>query len=165
MQLQPLWRIAAFATTSAARCTPRPICRARWLGSQSGAVVRAISPVFAMPFSALIRRWRIWRGWSSPRRRLQRRWWRCAARRGNSAAEFERALAKQLPLLKRDGGFVREGYEPSLDESRNLRDASRLVVASMQARYADDAGVKGLRSATTMCSAISSKSQPSTATS
>src|ERR1700691_1932022 len=61
------------------------------------------------------------------------------------AAEFERALAEQLPLLKRDGGFVRHGYEPALDESRNLRDASRLVVASMQARYADDAGVKGLK--------------------
>jgi DNA mismatch repair protein MutS len=61
------------------------------------------------------------------------------------AREFERALSEQLPLLKRDGGFVREGYEPALDESRNLRDASRLVVASMQARYADDAGVKGLK--------------------
>src|SRR5579871_267194 len=61
------------------------------------------------------------------------------------AREFERALAEQLPLFKRDGGFVREGYEPALDESRNLRDASRLVVASMQARYADDTGVKGLK--------------------
>src|SRR5579871_4278598 len=61
------------------------------------------------------------------------------------AREFERALAEQLPLLKRDGGFVRESYEPALDESRNLRDASRLVVASMQARYADDTGVKGLK--------------------
>ena len=61
------------------------------------------------------------------------------------AAEFERALAEQLPLLKRDGGFVRQGYEPALDESRNLRDASRLVVAAMQARYAEDAGVKGLK--------------------
>jgi len=61
------------------------------------------------------------------------------------AREFERALAEQLPLLKRDGGFVRPGYEPALDESRNLRDASRLVVAAMQARYADDTGVKGLK--------------------
>ena len=61
------------------------------------------------------------------------------------AREFERALAEQLPLIKRDGGFVREGYEPALDESRNLRDASRLVVAAMQARYADDTGVKGLK--------------------
>ncbi|MCA6108804.1 DNA mismatch repair protein MutS [Bradyrhizobium cenepequi] len=61
------------------------------------------------------------------------------------AREFERALAEQLPLIKRDGGFVREGYEAALDESRNLRDASRLVVASMQARYAEDTGVKGLK--------------------
>jgi DNA mismatch repair protein MutS len=61
------------------------------------------------------------------------------------AAEFARALDDQLPLIKRDGGFVRQGYEPALDETRNLRDASRLVVASMQARYADDTGVKGLK--------------------
>src|SRR5689334_14131944 len=61
------------------------------------------------------------------------------------AREFERALAEQLPLIKRDGGFVRESYQPALDEARNLRDASRLVVAAMQARYADETGVKGLK--------------------
>src|SRR5262249_10096730 len=38
-----------------------------------------------------------------------------------------------------------EGYEAALDEARNLRDASRLVVAAMQARYADQTGVKGLK--------------------
>ncbi|HEY4942037.1 MAG TPA: DNA mismatch repair protein MutS, partial [Rhizomicrobium sp.] len=61
------------------------------------------------------------------------------------AREFDRALSEQLPLIKRDGGFVREGYEAALDEARNLRDASRLVIAAMQARYADDTGVKGLK--------------------
>src|SRR6202008_2161317 len=61
------------------------------------------------------------------------------------AREFERALAEQLPLIKRDGGFVREGYETALDEARNLRDASRLVVAAMQARYAEETSVKGLK--------------------
>ena len=61
------------------------------------------------------------------------------------AREFERALAEQLPLIKRDGGFIRENYEPALDESRNLRDASRLVVAAMQARYADNTGIKALK--------------------
>src|SRR5213082_3380943 len=30
------------------------------------------------------------------------------------AREFERALAEHLPLIKRDGGFVRESYQPSL---------------------------------------------------
>jgi DNA mismatch repair protein MutS len=61
------------------------------------------------------------------------------------AAEFARALDDQLPLIKRDGGFVRTGYDAALDETRNLRDASRLVVASMQARYADQTGVKALK--------------------
>ncbi|MDB5574786.1 MAG: mismatch repair protein MutS, partial [Tardiphaga sp.] len=61
------------------------------------------------------------------------------------ARELSRALDDQLPLMKRDGGFVRAGYDASLDETRNLRDASRLVVAAMQARYADDTGVKGLK--------------------
>ncbi|NEW91867.1 DNA mismatch repair protein MutS [Rhodopseudomonas sp. BR0M22] len=60
-------------------------------------------------------------------------------------AELGRALADDLPLQKRDGGFVREGFEPALDETRKLRDASRLVVASMQARYADDTGIKALK--------------------
>ncbi len=61
------------------------------------------------------------------------------------AHEFARGLADDLPLLKRDGGFVRAGYEAALDETRSLRDASRLVVAAMQARYAEDTGVKGLK--------------------
>ncbi|MHC1947108.1 DNA mismatch repair protein MutS [Bradyrhizobium sp. UFLA06-06] len=61
------------------------------------------------------------------------------------AQEFSRALSEQLPLIKRDGGFVREGYEAALDESRNLRDVSRLVVAAMQARYAEDTGIKTLK--------------------
>src|SRR5207245_10910286 len=61
------------------------------------------------------------------------------------AREFERALAEQLPLIKRDGGFIREGYEPALDESRNLRDASRLVGAALQARSADATSIKGLK--------------------
>src|SRR5437763_9031185 len=61
------------------------------------------------------------------------------------AREFERALSEALPLIKRDGGFVREDYEAALDEARNLRDASRLVVAAMQARYAEDTGIRGLK--------------------
>src|SRR3984893_4152901 len=61
------------------------------------------------------------------------------------AREFERALAEQLLMTKPDGGLLREGYETALDETRNLRDASRLVVAATQARYADFTGVKGLK--------------------
>jgi DNA mismatch repair protein MutS len=59
--------------------------------------------------------------------------------------EMMAALADELPLFKRDGGFVRDGYDRSLDESRSLRDQSRQVVAQLQARYADDTGVKSLK--------------------
>ncbi|HVZ53124.1 MAG TPA: DNA mismatch repair protein MutS [Pseudolabrys sp.] len=60
-------------------------------------------------------------------------------------AELARALADELPLIKRDGGFVREGYDPALDETRALRDESRRVIAALQARYADESGVRGLK--------------------
>ena len=54
------------------------------------------------------------------------------------AHELDAALADELPHLKRDGGFVREGYDAALDEARALRDESRRVIAALQARYADD---------------------------
>ena len=54
-------------------------------------------------------------------------------------------LADELPLMARDGGIVREGYDSSLDELRRLRDESRRVIANMQSEYAEDTGVKSLR--------------------
>ena len=59
--------------------------------------------------------------------------------------ELGDALSENLPLMKREGGFVREGYESALDEARKLRDDSRLIVAAMQARYAEETGVKTLK--------------------
>ena len=61
------------------------------------------------------------------------------------ATELARSLADELPLMKRDGGFVREGCLEALDEARALRDESRKVIAGLQARYADDSGVKSLK--------------------
>ena len=61
------------------------------------------------------------------------------------AAELAAALADELPAFKRDGGFVRAGFNTALDEARGLRDESRKVVAQLQARYAEDAGVRGLK--------------------
>ena len=59
--------------------------------------------------------------------------------------ELTRALGDDLPLIKRDGGFIREGYDGALDENRALRDESRRVIAALQARYADETGVKALK--------------------
>ena len=61
------------------------------------------------------------------------------------ADELARALGDELPLIKRDGGFVREGYAAALDENRALRDESRRVIAALQARYSDETGVKALK--------------------
>ncbi|TPW30119.1 DNA mismatch repair protein MutS [Martelella alba] len=54
-------------------------------------------------------------------------------------------LDDELPLLKRDGGFIREGAIAALDEARGLRDTSRRVIAGLQAQYAEETGVKGLK--------------------
>jgi DNA mismatch repair protein MutS len=64
---------------------------------------------------------------------------------GMLAAELAAALAAELPALTRDGGFVREGYNAALDAARALRDESRRVVAALQARYAEDVGIRTLK--------------------
>ncbi len=61
------------------------------------------------------------------------------------ANELAQALADELPAFRRDGGFVRAGYEPALDEARALRDESRRVIAALQVRYAETTGVKSLK--------------------
>src|SRR5215831_18536820 len=61
------------------------------------------------------------------------------------ATELNAALAEELPHLKRDGGFVRAGYDAALDEARALRDESRRVIAALQARYAETTSVRTLK--------------------
>ncbi|MBL8587560.1 MAG: DNA mismatch repair protein MutS [Methylobacteriaceae bacterium] len=70
-----------------------------------------------------------------------------AARREDAILEtaLAAALADDLPLARRDGGFVRGGFDPLLDETRALRDESRRVVAELQARYAEETGARPLR--------------------
>jgi DNA mismatch repair protein MutS len=54
-------------------------------------------------------------------------------------------LDDELPLLKRDGGFLRAGNNAELDEVRALRDQSRRVIAGLQLTYADETGIKSLK--------------------
>jgi DNA mismatch repair protein MutS len=61
------------------------------------------------------------------------------------ATELAQALADELPAFRRDGGFVRTGYQAALDEARALRDESRRVIAALQVRYAETTGVKSLK--------------------
>ena len=55
------------------------------------------------------------------------------------------ALADELPLLARDGNFIRTGYEPRLDELRAMRDDSRRLIAALQSRYADETEISSLK--------------------
>ncbi|WP_235882869.1 DNA mismatch repair protein MutS [Rhizobium rhizophilum] len=54
-------------------------------------------------------------------------------------------LGDELPLLKRDGGFLRDGAISELDELRALRDQSRRVIAGLQLQYAEETGIKSLK--------------------
>ncbi len=54
---------------------------------------------------------------------------------------LDRALVAEPPLLARDGGFICEGFDAELDETRALRDEGRGVIARMQADYIAQTGV------------------------
>ena len=66
---------------------------------------------------------------------IMRRWW----------ITLRRALADELPVNARDGGFIAPGYLPELDELRQLRDESRRLIAGLQTRYVSETGVQGLK--------------------
>ena len=61
------------------------------------------------------------------------------------ANHLVRALADELPLMKRDGGFVRPGYDSELDEMRSLRDESRRVIAAMERDLIEETGIRSLK--------------------
>ena len=58
---------------------------------------------------------------------------------------LDQALVAEPPLLARDGGFIAPGFEPELDDSRQLRDEGRGVIAQMQTRYAEETGISSLK--------------------
>ncbi|MEO1796766.1 MAG: DNA mismatch repair protein MutS [Pseudomonadota bacterium] len=64
---------------------------------------------------------------------------------GTLSEMLDDALVAEPPLLARDGGFVAQEYDAELDELRVLRDEGRGVIASMQAQYAEHAGVPSLK--------------------
>ncbi|MCO6387344.1 DNA mismatch repair protein MutS [Aliihoeflea sp. 40Bstr573] len=55
------------------------------------------------------------------------------------------ALSDELPLLKRDGGFVAKGYDGELDQMRALRDDTRRVIAGMERDLCEETGVRSLK--------------------
>lgn len=58
---------------------------------------------------------------------------------------IDSALAENLPVKLRDGEFIRAGRIAELDQTRELRDESRRVVAALQRNYAEETGVRQLK--------------------
>jgi DNA mismatch repair protein MutS len=59
--------------------------------------------------------------------------------------DLRAALTDDAPLLVRDGGFIRAGYEARLDAERALGSETRDVVAALQARLADETDIRALK--------------------
>lgn len=56
------------------------------------------------------------------------------------ADKLTHLLIPEPPFYARDGGFVRPGAHAALDEIRSLRDESRRVIATLEAKYRDETG-------------------------
>jgi DNA mismatch repair protein MutS len=63
----------------------------------------------------------------------------------NLAHDLELALAGNLPVLARDGGFVAVGWDAALDEARGLKADSRKVILDLQQTYIDQTGISTLK--------------------
>lgn len=58
---------------------------------------------------------------------------------------LDQALVAEPPILVRDGGFIAPEYHEGLDESRQLRDEGRSVIARMQKDYAAQTAISTLK--------------------
>ena len=60
-------------------------------------------------------------------------------------SDLDEALADDLPLLARDGGFIRQGYSAELDCVKSLKTDSHKMIVDLQAKYAEDTGISNLK--------------------
>lgn len=61
------------------------------------------------------------------------------------AGRLRFALADSLPTFFRDGGVIRDGFDPSLDNMRGLSHGAKETIAALQAEYAASTGVNTLK--------------------
>jgi len=61
------------------------------------------------------------------------------------ADELAASLKDELPVLEREGGFIRAGYHQQLDNLRLMRDESRRLIASLQGKYKETTGIETLK--------------------
>ncbi len=57
----------------------------------------------------------------------------------------ERTIAEEPPALLKDGGYIRAGFHPEVDELRELVRDSKSVLARMEASLKSETGIKNLK--------------------
>jgi DNA mismatch repair protein MutS len=58
---------------------------------------------------------------------------------------LEASISPDAPPTLQDGGVIREGYDPTLDDLRSVRDGARDFIASLQARERERTGIGSLK--------------------
>jgi DNA mismatch repair protein MutS len=61
------------------------------------------------------------------------------------ADELGAGLAERLPMTLADGGVIRAGFDPELDDVRSLRDNGRQYIAALQQRERERTGIATLK--------------------
>ncbi len=59
--------------------------------------------------------------------------------------EISRALLDEVPLLARDGGFIRPEYHADLAELKNIKNNAKKMLADLQAQYVQQTGIQNLK--------------------
>ncbi len=54
-------------------------------------------------------------------------------------------IDKNAPALTKDGGYIREGFNPNLDRLRNMKDDAQNFIIKIQARERESTGIKNLK--------------------
>ena len=86
--------------------------------------------------------------WHAPQispKRSRKRWLRYAGAIRQSPASFSPRLRTNCRRSSATAAFCAPGTIKRLDEARALRDELRRVIAALQARYAEDTGVRALK--------------------
>lgn len=61
------------------------------------------------------------------------------------AGKLKFALNDELPTFFRDGGVIRTGFDPSLDNMKELANGARETIASLQSEYINKTGINTLK--------------------
>ncbi len=58
---------------------------------------------------------------------------------------IEAAIAEEAPLLLHDGGIIKEGYHPQVDELKRARTEGKTWLANLEAKEREQTGIKNLK--------------------